>query len=111
MNAEAIERIRLAASAYLHADPEPFLCLDDRHGTPCRYRDCGACHEEGCEPLTARTFQTTDSTLVQRNGEPVHVVRAIRRADEDHDREVLPMYVVRFHDGTTAEAWRDELRP
>jgi len=61
---------------------------------------------------TPRTFHTqTDSTLVHRNGEPVTVVRAIRHADNAHDLEVLPMYIVRFEDGTQIEAWCDELQP
>lgn len=56
-----------------------------------------------------RTFSTTDSGLSGRNGQEVEVVRAIRHADNAHDREVLPMYVVRFPDGVTREVWCDEL--
>jgi hypothetical protein len=52
-----------------------------------------------------------DSTLRSRNGQSVEVVRAIRKVDNAHDREVLPMFVVRFSDGLTIETWRDELSP
>jgi hypothetical protein len=58
-----------------------------------------------------RTFLTTDSTLVARNGEPIEVLRAIRHEDNAHDYECLPMFLVRFPDGSTIEAWRDEIRP
>jgi len=56
-----------------------------------------------------RTFTTTDSDLLDRNGQQVEVVRAIRHADTFHDLEVLPMYVVRFPDGEQREVWCDEL--
>lgn len=58
-----------------------------------------------------RTFQTTDSTLLERNGQAIAILRAIRHADDFHDYEVLPMYKVRFPDGFETEVWRDEIRP
>lgn len=60
---------------------------------------------------TARTFQTTASDEADRNGQSIEVTRVIRRADEDHDWEVLPMFGIRFPDGHETEAWRDEIRP
>jgi hypothetical protein len=61
--------------------------------------------------MTARTFQTTASDLVNRNGQAVEVIRVFRRPDDGHDLEVLPMFAVRFPDGHETEAWRDEIRP
>jgi len=58
-----------------------------------------------------RTFVTDASDLAARTGQSVDVVRIIRHADASHDYETLPMFVVRFSDGTEGEAWRDELRP
>lgn len=61
--------------------------------------------------MPERTFHThTDSTLDNRNGQPITVLRAIRHADNAHDLEVLPMFVIRFPDGEQTEAWRDEIR-
>ena len=47
--------------------------------------------------------------MTQHNGQPCEVIRAIRRPDATHDRDVLPMFVVRFSDGSETEAWHDEL--
>jgi hypothetical protein len=52
-----------------------------------------------------------DTTMRQRDGQPVEVLRAIRRPDTTHDWDVLPMFRIRFPDGTETEAWCDELAP
>ncbi len=44
-----------------------------------------------------------------RIGQPFTLVRTIDEPDETHDREVLPMYLIRFADGVEIEAWPEEV--
>ncbi len=56
---------------------------------------------------------TFNSPLVEyreRNGQEVTVVRTITEPDATHDREVLPMLVIRFPDGLEIEAWPFEIQ-
>lgn len=46
----------------------------------------------------------------ERDGQHFTLVRVIDKADDDHDEEVLPMYAIRFDDGTEIEAWPEEVR-
>jgi hypothetical protein len=55
------------------------------------------------------TFRTPYEQYRNRDGESIEIVRKIETPDEEHDEEVLPMYVVRFEDGTEIEAWPEEL--
>jgi hypothetical protein len=42
------------------------------------------------------------------NGQPFSIVRVIDTADETHDQEVLPMFVIQI-DGKQIEAWPEEV--
>lgn len=54
-------------------------------------------------------FKTPYSQYAGRDGQPCTIVRKITEADDRHDQEVLPMYVVRFPDGQEIEAWPEEI--
>lgn len=43
------------------------------------------------------------------NGRPFKVVHIVDTPDGEHDAEVLPMYGIRFDDGTVIEAWPEEV--
>lgn len=45
----------------------------------------------------------------EHDGKPVDLVRVIEKADDTHDQEVLPMFVVRLPDGEEIEAWPEEV--
>ena len=55
------------------------------------------------------TFWTPFEQHADRVGEAFWVVREITEPDDSHDAEVLPMYEIRFVDGTRIEAFRAEL--
>ena len=55
------------------------------------------------------TFTTPFRQYAEREGEPFTVLAAITEPDADHDAEVLPMYRIRFTDGTVIEAWPEEV--
>lgn len=62
-------------------------------------------------------FHTIDSLVISRDGQEVEVVRLITEEDWRHDpevrqhfdSEVLPMYRVRFQDGSVLNVFPDEL--
>jgi hypothetical protein len=56
-----------------------------------------------------KVLNTKGTDYAHRNGQTVTIVRTISEPDATHDAEVLPMHVVRFPDGATAEVWPDEL--
>lgn len=61
-------------------------------------------------PMTLReTFQTPFDQFAHRAGQKFEVVRAFTVADDEHDLEVLPMYLIRFEDGAEIEAWPEEI--
>ena len=43
------------------------------------------------------------------NGQQCTILNKITEADDTHDQEPLPMYVVRFANGVQLEAWPEEL--
>lgn len=55
------------------------------------------------------TFTTPFSQYRDREGEPFEILDKIMKADETHDAEVLPMYRIRFSDGTEIDAWPEEV--
>jgi hypothetical protein len=57
------------------------------------------------------TFLSVYQQHEERDGQEFTVVRVIKKADKDHDAEVLPMYEVLFRDGTRIEAWPEEVEP
>lgn len=59
--------------------------------------------------MKRETFWTPYSQYEARAGQAFDVVRVITEADATHDDEVLPMYVIRFTDGTEIEAWPEEV--
>jgi hypothetical protein len=66
--------------------------------------------EQGHEPIVAReTFTTPFSQYAERDGQPFEIVGVIAAADDHHDQEVLPMYLIRFPDGEQIEAWPEEV--
>jgi hypothetical protein len=54
-------------------------------------------------------FESPYDQYETRNGQHFEIVREISEADELHDAEVLPMYVIRFDDGCEIEAWPEEI--
>lgn len=57
------------------------------------------------------TLKTSDSELIDRNGQEVEVVREIVNPEAGFDAEVLPMTLIRFADGTETAVLQDELVP
>lgn len=56
------------------------------------------------------TFRTPYEQHADRDGTEAAIVREITEPDDEHDAEVLPMYVVRFtSDGAVIEAWPEEI--
>lgn len=55
------------------------------------------------------TFTTPFDQHKDREGEPFTLVCVIDQPDQTHDAEVLPMYLIRFADGTEIEAWPEEV--
>jgi hypothetical protein len=55
------------------------------------------------------TFFSPFEQYAELNGHPVRIVRTITEPDDDHDAEVLPMYVVETSDGRQIEAWPEEV--
>lgn len=55
------------------------------------------------------TFTTPYEQHRDREGQPFTALRKITEADATHDMEVLPMYVIRFEDGTVIDAWPEEV--
>lgn len=56
-----------------------------------------------------KTFTTPYEQHRDREGQTFEVLRTISKPDADHDAEVLPMYEIRFPDGTRIEAWPEEV--
>jgi hypothetical protein len=56
-------------------------------------------------------FSTPYEQYAEREGQHCVVVREINEPDEQHDAEVLPMYVICFDDGEEIEAWPEEVWP
>lgn len=54
-------------------------------------------------------FRTPFEQHSAHDGQPCEVVRAITEPDDRHDSECLPMFVIRFDDGTEIEAWPEEI--
>lgn len=44
-----------------------------------------------------------------RDGQRFEFVALVHEPDDEHDAEVLPMYRIRFDDGTEIEAWPEEV--
>lgn len=55
------------------------------------------------------TVKTNDFVLKHLNGNTGEIVRVIDTPDDQHDAEVLPMFVVDLGDNGHTEFWRDEL--
>lgn len=55
------------------------------------------------------TFKSVYSQYRDRNGQTFTHVMTIDKPDSTHDVESLPMYVIRFNDGTEIEAWPEEV--
>lgn len=54
-------------------------------------------------------FKTPYSQYKHREGEEFTIVRKITEPDENHDAEVLPVYIIRFADGEEITAWPEEV--
>jgi len=54
-------------------------------------------------------FKTSDSRLRHRNGQKIKILKTFSKADKNHDKEVLPMFLIEFEDGFKEEAFKDEL--
>jgi hypothetical protein len=54
-------------------------------------------------------FQTQSQQYRKFNGRPFWVLKSITKPDEDHDAEVLPLYLICFSEGQTIEAWPEEM--
>lgn len=63
------------------------------------------CEEEGF----SRTFFTPYSDHSDRIGQPFSIAR--RLEEEDADLECLPMWKIRFEDGTEIDAYPEEIIP
>jgi len=61
------------------------------------------------QSVTNLTFRTPYTQHADRDGQWCEVLRVISEPDENHDAEALPMYAIRFEDGTEIEAWPEEL--
>lgn len=70
-----------------------------------RNRQDDQLHQPGQEVVFESPFQQ----YRDRNNQFCTVRRIINLPDEQHDEEVLPMYVVRFRDGREMEVWPEEL--
>lgn len=55
------------------------------------------------------TFKSDYEQYAERNGQRFTHVRVIDTPDDTHDREALPMHVIRFDDGVEIEAWPEEI--
>lgn len=55
------------------------------------------------------TFHSPYQQCAALVGEQAQVVGHITEANDEIDEESLPMYVIRFADGTTIEAWPEEV--
>lgn len=60
-------------------------------------------------PKLRATFQSPYDQYKNRIGQTFQVIRAITKPDKDHDKEVLPMYAIKFPDGKEIEAWPEEV--
>lgn len=58
---------------------------------------------------TKQIFNTQYEQYKERNGQEFEHVRKIDEPDSSHDKECLPMYVIRFKDGFEIEAWPEEV--
>lgn len=56
-----------------------------------------------------KTFNSPYEQHANRIGQSFTVLSVIDKPDESHDEECLPMYRVRFEDGTEIEAWPEEV--
>jgi len=54
-------------------------------------------------------FHSPYEQYKSRNGQEFQVIKEITVADETHDEEVLPMYVIQFDDGEQIEAYPEEI--
>ena len=55
------------------------------------------------------TFVTPFEQHADRRGQAFDIIGKITEPDATHDAEVLPMYRIRFADGTEIEAWPEEV--
>ena len=55
------------------------------------------------------TFDSPYEQYAERRGQEATVTEQIIEPNRDYDAEVLPMYRVRFADGTEIEAWPEEV--
>lgn len=55
------------------------------------------------------TYTTPFDQYTSREGEAFEVRGVITLPDEEHDAEVLPMFLILFSDGTAIEAWPEEV--
>lgn len=60
--------------------------------------------------MTIRTtFTTPYQQHADREGQPFEVLAKVTEPGDHHDAEVLPMYRIRFQDGTEVDAWPEEV--
>jgi hypothetical protein len=58
-----------------------------------------------------RVFRTNSAhiQLNKFNGSVCKIIKVYSKPDKTHDKEVLPMYEIKFFDGIIKEAFKDEL--
>lgn len=61
------------------------------------------------ETVFRETFTTPFDQYSERKGQAFKVIRKLTEPDDDHDEEVLPMYIIEFLDGVQIEAFPDEV--
>jgi hypothetical protein len=54
-------------------------------------------------------FQSPYDQYRHRIGDHFIVLKTFTEEDENHDLEVLPMFLIRFDDGVEIEAWPEEI--
>lgn len=54
-------------------------------------------------------FRTPYEQYSAHDGKACEVIRVISEPDDQHDAECLPMFGIRFDDGTEIEAWPEEI--
>ena len=54
------------------------------------------------------TFRARYAQYKELDGKPFTVTNVIEEADDEHDEEVLPMFVIQI-DGQQIEAWPEEV--
>ena len=57
------------------------------------------------------TIRSNDTDFKDINGATAYITRVIDEPDDQHDAEVLAMYVVEVEDGVDYEVWSDEITP